>query len=163
MYGAPGYAPQGYGAPVPTEPTKRADAKIAGGLVILGAVISIIGIYLPWISGRGESINGTGYYLTSDGIIESPGTLVWFPAVPLIGFGIALIAAGRVLAVAILAVIAAVIAEFIGLGMVGIANDMVDISSFGGGGASLGVGVILQPIAPLIGLAGGIVALVKRR
>ena len=72
--------------------------------------------------------------------------------------GTALFFAGRVLAVAIIGIVFAVIALFIGLAMVSIASDTAD---FGDG--SIGFGAILQPIAPLVTLAGSIVATAKRR
>ena len=116
-------------------------------------------MFLPWLSDGGESQNGTGVFLGSDfTIYDNPGAAVIFFGVVTAGLGIALYFAGRVLAVAIIAIVAASIALLIGIGMVGIANDTAE---FGDG--SLGFGAILQPIAPLITLAGAIVATSKRR
>jgi hypothetical protein len=137
----------------------RPDVRLGAILTIVGSVISIIGVFLPWLSDGGESQNGTGIFLGSDfTIYENPGAAVILFAVVTAGLGIALFFAGRVLAVAIIAIVVASIALLIGIGMLGIANDTAD---FGGG--SLGFGAILQPIAPLITLAGAIIATSKRR
>ncbi len=122
-----------------------------------GAVIMIIGIYLPWLDEGGETRNGMDLFFTTDGdILDGPGQAVLVFAVILLGLGIALFFAGRVLAVAIIAIVMAAIAELVGLGMVGIANEDVL-------GGDLGIGVILQAIAPLGALAGSIAATAKRR
>ncbi len=156
-----GQAPPVYaGAPgITVAKPPRPDVKLGAILTIVGSVISIIGVFLPWLSDGGESQDGTGIFLGSDfTIYDNPGSAVIFFAVVTAGLGIALFFAGRVLAVAIIAIVMAAIALLIGIGMIGIANDTAD---FGGG--SLGFGAILQPIAPLITLAGAIVATSKRR
>lgn len=137
----------------------RPDVKLGAILTMVGSLISIIGVYLPWLSDSGESQNGTGVFLGSDfTLYDNPGAAVIFFAVVTAGLGIALFFAGRVLAVAIIAIVVAAIALLIGIGMLGIASDTAD---FGGG--SVGFGAVLQPIAPLITLAGAIVATAKRR
>jgi hypothetical protein len=133
--------------------------KLGAILTLVGSLISIVGVFLPWVSEGGDSQNGTGVFLSSDfTIYENPGAAVIFFAVVTGGLAIALFFAGRVLAVAIIAIVMAAIALLIGIGMIGIASDTAD---FGDG--SVGFGVILQPIAPLITLAGAIVATSKRR
>ncbi|WP_051071318.1 hypothetical protein [Ilumatobacter coccineus] len=160
-FGAPpGYVAAGQGGMVKAP---RPDVKIGAILVIVGSVLSIIGVFLPWASGGGESVNGMDDFIfMSDGSLyfaESPGTIPIVFAVIMLAFGVTLLLAGRVLAVAILAIIGAVIALFIGLAMIGIATGLTDdISS-----ADLGIGAIIQPIAPLVSLAGAIVATSKRR
>lgn len=137
----------------------RPDVKLGAILVMAGSLVSFIAVFLPWVSANGESQNGTGEFITSDfDFIENPGAAVIVFGVVTIGLGIALFFAGRVLAVAILAIVFASIALLVGLGMVGIASDTSDFV-----GGSLGVGAILQPIAPLVTLAGSIVATAKRR
>ncbi len=155
-----GQAPPAYGGPaaVAAKPP-RPNVQLGAILTIVGSLISIIAVFLPWVSGGGESQNGTGVFLGSDfTLYDNPGAGVIVFAVITGGLGIALYFAGRVLAVAILAIVFAVIALFIGIGMVSIASDTAD---FGDG--SLGFGAIVQPIAPLITLAGAIVATSKRR
>ena len=69
------------------------------------------------------------------------------------------LAAGRVLAVASIAVVAVAIGVFFGVVMVGIVSDT---NEFVGDG-SLGVGVVPRPVGPLVALAGSSVATAKRR
>jgi hypothetical protein len=126
---------------------------------MVGSLISIIGMFLPWISSGGDSQTGTGIFLDSGfTIYEDPGAGVIVFAVITRGLGVALFFAGRILAVAISAIVVAVIAIFVGIAMVSIAADT---ANFGDG--SVGFGAILQPIAPLVTLAGSIVATAKRR
>lgn len=156
-----GQTPPAYGGPAggPAPKPPRPDVQLGAILVIVGSLISIIAVFLPWVSGGGESQNGTGVFLGSDfTLYDNPGAGVIVFAVITGGLGIALFFAGRVLAVAIIAIVAAAIAFFVGIGMVSIASDTAD---FGDG--SLAFGAVLQPIAPLITLAGAIVATSKRR
>lgn len=159
---ASGLTPPLYGGPTTATPqTKppRPEVQLGALLTIAGSIISIVGVFLPWLTEGGESQNGTGVFLGSDfTIYDNPGAAVIFFAVVTGGLGLALFFAGRVLAVAIVAIVMATIALLIGIGMLGIAGDTAD---FGGG--SLGFGAILQPIAPLVTLAGAIFATSKRR
>jgi hypothetical protein len=156
----PGYVPAGSGGMVKAP---RPNVKVGGILVVVGAVLTILGVFLPWASGGGEAVNGMDDFIfTSDGSLyfaESPGTIPIVFAVIMAAFGVTLILAGRVLAVAILSIVGAVIALFIGLAMIGIASGLADDVT----DANLGIGAILQPIAPLVSLAGAIVATSKRR
>lgn len=141
------------------EKPPRPAVQLAGILAIVGSLISIIGVFLPWVSSNGDSQNGTGIFLTSDfTLIDNPGSAVILFAVITGGLGIALFFAGRVLAVAICAIVFATIALLIGIGMIAMASDTADF-----GDASVGIGAVLQPIAPLITLAGAIIATSKRR
>ena len=153
----PPYAGSPYGGAQQKPP--RPDVKVGALLTIAGSLISIIGVFLPWLSVDGESQNGTGVFISSDfTIYDNPGAGVIVFAVVTAGLGIALFFAGRVLAVAIIAIVVAVLAVFVGIGVVAIAADTAD---FGDG--SLGIGAILQPIAALVTLAGSITATAKRR
>ena len=156
-YGAPppGYA---YGsAPGFEQKPPRPDAKLGGGLIVAGAVLTAIGVFLPWLDDGGNTRSGTDLFFTSDGeIFDGPGNLMLAISFVLAGLGIALFFAGRVLAVAIIAIVMSGIAVLMGLGMIGVASD--DIL-----GGDLQIGVILQPIAPLASLAGSIVVTAKRR
>ena len=133
--------------------------KLGAILTIVGAVITILSVFLPWVTSSGTTQTGTGVFIDADfTLYENPGAAVIFFALIPLGLGIALYFAGRVLAVAIIAIVAASICFFIGIGMMSIASDSADLSD-----GSLGFGAILQPIAPLISLAGAIVATSKRR
>lgn len=140
----------------------RPDVKVGAILVIAGSLLTILAVFLPWASSDDGGNGFDDFIFTDDGtlyIAESPGILPIVVAVIMLAFGITLLLAGRVLAVAILSIIGAVIALLIGFGMIGIASGLADDVSE----ADLGIGAILQPIAPLISLAGGIVATSKRR
>lgn len=160
-FGAPpGYVAAGQGGMVKAP---RPDVKIGAILVIVGSVLSILGVFLPWASGGGESVNGMDYYEWFDDSftyykMDAPAGAVIVFAVLMIAFGITLAVAGRVLAIAILAIIGAVIAGIVGLVMFGLMASFTD--SVGG---DIGIGAIIQPIAPLASLAGAIVATSKRR
>ena len=141
----------------------RPDVKIGAILIIAGSLLSILGVFLPWASGNGENVNGFDDFIFSqeDGLYyaESPGTVAVTVAVVMLALGATLFFAGRVLAVAIIAIVGAVIAVFIGLAMVGIAAGLTDdVAS-----ADLAIGAIMQPVAPLLSLAGAIAATAKRR
>lgn len=129
-------------------------------LIIAGAIISAIAVFLPWLTAEGETETGTGVFLTKDfELYDSPGSGVLFFAAVLLGLGIALFFAGRVLAVAIIAIVVASIALIVGMGMIAIVNDTKDLIGVG----SLGVGVILVTPAAGLSLAGSIWATSKRR
>jgi hypothetical protein len=75
---------------------------------MVGSLISIIGMFLPWISSGGDSQTGTGIFLDSGfTIYEDPGAGVIVFAVITRGLGVALFFAGRILAVAISAIVVA--------------------------------------------------------
>jgi hypothetical protein len=132
---------------------------VAGWLLIIGSLLVLVGVYLPWVSEGGDSISGMDNFLMSDfTIMESPGVVALIGGVIGLGFGIALLAAGRVLVVAILAVVFSAIGVLLGIGLVAIAADSADTV-----GADISIGAILQPIGPIVALAGSIVALAKRR
>lgn len=137
----------------------RPDVKIGALLVIVGSLITAIGVFLPWVSIAGENLNGMSSFRGNDFVFyDGSGIVAIGLAIITAGLGIALFFAGRVLAVAIIAIVMASFAALVGLGMVAIAADGAD---FGGG--SIGFGAILQPIAPLLTLAGSIAATAKRR
>lgn len=142
--------------PIPVK--QRVDAKLAGGLIVLGAVVTIVAVFLPWATARGASANGMDTYWSNFEYTESPGIVSILAAVVLGAFGIALFFAGRVIALGVLTIIGALGTSVVGIGMIAIVSDAIDTSV-----ASLGVGVILQPIAPLLCLVGGIISLAKTR
>ena len=129
-------------------------------MIIAGAIISAIAVFLPWLTAEGETQTGTGVFLNKDfELYDSPGSGVLFFAAVLLGLGIALFFAGRVLAVAIIAIVVASIALIVGIAMIDIVSDTKDLVGTG----SLGVGVILLTPAAGLSLAGSIWATSKRR
>jgi hypothetical protein len=129
-------------------------------MIVVGAVISAIAVFLPWLSAEGETESGTGVFLTKDfELYDSPGSGVLFFAAVVFGLGVALFFAGRVLAVAIISIVMASISLFVAFGMIAIVNDTKDLLGTG----SIGLGVILLTPAAGLSLAGSIWATSKRR
>lgn len=144
-------------APAPRGP--RPKVTVGAALLIVGSALALVGAFLPWLSGAGETLNGFDTYLTSDlQELEAPGVVVIIGGLIGLGFGIALLAAGRVLAVAILGIIFAAFGIIIGLALWAIVADSLE-----GQFASVGVGLVLQPVGPAIALIGAIIATATRR
>jgi hypothetical protein len=152
-------------APAPPEQyagkPPRPKVPIGGWLLLGGAIVMIVGCVLSWVSIDGESFNGFGHWIqlreTDNTFYEydtPAGTFVVF-AVILGGFGIALLAAGRVLAVAILAIIVGVIASITALAVLAVVQDSESVD--------LGPGLPVILLGALATLAGAIVATSKRR
>ena len=136
--------------------------KVGSILIIVGALIAILGTFLPWANLGNETGTGFDFYRFRDNFdvieFDSPGVIVLFFAAPLIGFGLALLLAGRVLAVAIIAIVVSVIAAIVGLVMIGLMGAVTEDV-----GGSIGFGAVLTMIGPLVALAGAITATAKRR
>lgn len=145
------------GVPVPSAP--RPKVTVGAVLLIVGSAVALIGAFLPWLTASGDTLNGFNTYLTSDlQELESPGIATLFGALIGLGLGIALLAAGRVLAVAIIAIVFAALGVLVGGVLWAIVADSLQ-GQFG----SVGIGLILQPIGPLIALVGAIIATATRR
>jgi len=176
-WGAPGGwapPPPGYG-PGPKPP--RPKAVVGGAIVLAGALLIVLGCFLPWVSGGGSSQNGfDNYYCVNDNCIstsedwdapyqasdtielESPGIFGVMGAVVLAAFGLTLLLAGRLPAIAILALIFAGIGVLVASAFFYVASQVVDDLP----GLSIGFGVWLQLLGPLVAVAGSIVALAQR-
>jgi hypothetical protein len=122
--------------------------------MIGGAVVMIIGCFLTWFTIRGVDVNG----FTDLGDEDRDGPAFFGFAVILAAFGITTLAARRLLPIAILAVVLASFATIFALADYGDINDLEDLG-FADGGPGLPVVIV----GSLIALAGGIVALAKRR
>lgn len=135
---------------------KRARPKCRVGAVILlaGAAVITLGALLPWFELAGESFNG---FSDLGGEVKDGPAFVLF-AIILAGFGVATLAAGRLLPIAILAV---VIASFSALAAIVDLADVMDAVDFVG--ASTGPGLPVALVGSLLALAGSIVALATRR
>lgn len=130
--------------------------------MIVGAVLALIGTVLPWASEGSVSLNGFDefFWIRDFSLFElnSPAIVAVIGAVIMLGLGIATAAAGRVLAVTIIGIISAVLGVLGGLVLFALMADFTDSA-----GGSIGIGVILQPIAPIISGVGAIWATAKRR
>lgn len=148
-----------------TQPSKppRPPVKVGSLLLIGGGAGLILGSLLPWVTVSGESLNGfSDDSISLDGGSNGGPAFVFF-AVLLIGFGIAQLAARRVLAVAILAVVFASFALIGTLAEMGDVSDVIDFTDLFGLESSWGPGVPALGVASLVGLGGGIATLAKRR
>ena len=123
-------------------------------MLLAGAAVITIGALLPWFEVAGESFNG---FSDIGGEVKDGPAFALF-AIILAGFGVATLAAGRLLPIAILAV---VIASFSTLAAIVDLADVMDAVDFVG--ASTGPGLPIALVGSLLALAGGILALVTRR
>lgn len=162
--------------PVTGERPPRPRVKVAGWLMTIGSLVVIAGGILPWASGGGESFGGldTWYQINerTDGIgtelyrMENPGVMLIIGGVILAGLAITILAAGRVLAVAIIGIVLASIGTLIAIGMTALVAMGQSIGSEAFEQAaehSIGVGPPLGILGTLAVLAGSIVATATRR
>lgn len=168
------------GFPVPPPKPPRPRVPIAGFLLIAGAVLVLVGCFLPWVTGGEERLNGfDNYYCTDDfdciGTEHAWGPLGWSendsvssfePAavlsiigvVVMVAFAITFLAAGRVFAVAIISTVLTGFGVLFALLFIGIASSAADWA-----GGSIGIGVFVHLLGAILAVAGSIVALAKRR
>lgn len=149
----------------PARPPRPA-IPVAGWLMIAGGVLIVIGTIIPWKTFGSQSINGFDRYVswTDDGYLEqTPGGIFVFAAVVLAAFGITSLAAKRVLAVVIIAIIVAAGTALFSAGELAIYGD--DQGPFGQtvelGNLSAGIPVML--VGSLVALGGAIAGCAKRR
>lgn len=161
-YAAPGYATAGYPVAGSAKPPRPA-VKVGSIMLIVSGVGLVIGSLLNWVTIEGQSINGfSEESLSMEENSPSGGAFVFF-AVLLVGFGIAQLAARKVLAVAILAVVFASFAVLIALAQMSDVSDAITLSDLFGFQSSWGPGVPVLVISSVVGLGGGIATLAKRR
>lgn len=162
-WGQPPAAPAAYDLGPAVKPP-RPNVQVGAILTMVGGVLLAVGALLPWLKVTGETGNGLDDYIfeNADGIrerAESPGSAWIFFGLVLLGFGIALFFAGRVLAVAILAIVVAglsLIMVFFGLGA---ANDTKDFLGEG----SVQFGIFVGFVGAGLAIAGSVASTAKRR
>jgi hypothetical protein len=132
----------------------RPKAPTAAGLMLGGAVVMVIGAFLTWFTIGDLDISG----FTEFGGEERDGPAFVGFAVILAAFGITTLAARRLLPIAILAVV------FAGFAVIFALADYSDVADLEDAGlAEAGPGLPVVIVGTLVALAGGIVALAKRR
>jgi hypothetical protein len=156
---APVYGAPTYGAPVAAKPP-RPVVTAGAGLMVGGALLGVIGSFLTWFTLEGETYNGFGG-TGADDVRDGP--VFVFLAVVVGGLGIAMLAARRNLAMAIIGVVFAAFAVLAALADLGDVSDLKDLADAFGADFSTGPGLYLVLVGGLIGLAGSIAALAKRR
>ena len=155
-YSTPGYPAVGG---MPTAKPPRPAVTVGAGLLVLGAVLIIAGSFLTWFTILGESYTG---FSDGDGGTKD-GPVFVFLAVVLLAFGIAQLAARKVLAVGILAILFAVFALLAALADIGDVRDAMDLAESFDVDASSGPGLWVILIGSLIAMAGAIGTVAKRR
>ncbi|HQY13277.1 MAG: hypothetical protein KAY11_18100 [Ilumatobacteraceae bacterium] len=160
-----GYSVAGYplvrGGPSAKPP--RPAVKGGSMLLIAGGVGLVIGSLLPWVTVAGQRFNGFADEPISLDGGSNGGPAMAFLAALLIGFGIAQLAARKVLAVAILAVVCASFAVIGTLAEMGDVADVVQFADLLDAESSWGLGVPVLAMGSLVGLGGAIATLAKRR
>jgi hypothetical protein len=122
--------------------------------MIAGAVVIVIGSFLTWFTVGDTDVTG---FSDLGGEDRDGPAFVGF-AVILAAFGITTLAARRLLPIAILAVVFASFALIFALADYGDVSDLEDLEL-----AEAGPGLPVVVVGALIALAGGIVALARRR
>ncbi len=166
--GGYGYAP-GYANPQFGAPTTAVRYRAPGGSItmIVGALLAIIGTFLPWITSSGgrssESINGYETYLVGDALDatlwENPGAYVAGAMVLVIAMAIVILAAGRSTATWILGIIAAAMAGLMTIGALGAVASMLDVAIFGG--LTMGVGILICLLGAVVAAVGSVIVAAK--
>jgi hypothetical protein len=151
-----------YGFGVAPRPP-RPQVSIGAGLVMFGAVLHIIGVFMPWYEGDGRTLRGLDTFLLADGSgdLNAPGKVWLVVGAVLLGLGFTSYLIGRQLAVVLVTL---VLIFPVGLLMsllgVGAANGERDAL---GGVGDAATGAFLGVVSMLIALAGAIHMLAKRR
>ena len=138
----------------PAPPPQRPAVPVAGALMIAAGVLMVIGSFMPWFQLTGSSFSG----MDKIGGETKDGPVFVVMGVALAAFGASLLIWRRLIAVAIVAI---VIAGFGLLAAIVDYSDVRDLADVLGGSA--GAGLVVVIIGAVCGVAGGIVALAKRR
>jgi len=161
----PAYDPEGGWGEFPHFATKppRPPAPVAAWLLIAGAAAVVVGTLLPWLRlPGGGSINAFDDYrflADLDAYTIRPGPIFVGLAVVMAAFGIATLAARRMLAVMILGIVCTGIGALFALGCVGLyGSDEYRLVP-----GDLGAGVPVVAFGAVVGLAGSIVGCATRR
>ncbi|MDO8361351.1 MAG: hypothetical protein Q7V88_00500 [Actinomycetota bacterium] len=164
-YQPAGYPPSGYSplGMVQQQKPPRPSVAVGSVLLILGAAITVLGCALTWITVDGVELNGFAEEPIGLNSTANAGPAFVLFAVVLAGFGIAQLAARKVLAVAILAVVFASFAALMVIAAYSEVNDRVDFQTVFGSSASFGPGVWVVALGTLVALGGAVATLSKRR
>lgn len=158
----PGYAERGYGAPPGYGPASppRPDTKVAGFLMLAGAVVITIGCFVPWLSGRGSSVNGFDDLTGSFDDEAASGYVFVFFAVILLAFGITTLAAKRLLPIMIIGIVVAALSVVGSLAEYSDYRDLADSELIE---ADTGPGLPIVILGSAIALGGAIAGCAQRR
>lgn len=167
----PPYAPPG--APSPYGPRSefgmqqyatmrvpRPPVTVGAVLLLFGGAMVALGSALNWFSIAGESFTGFTRG-AGDDVKDGPFFLTF--GLVLLGFGIALLSARKILAVTILAIVVAAMTVLFAFADLGSLSDSKKAADAFGIDFSTGPGLYLCVFGGLVALAGAIAATAKRR
>lgn len=129
--------------------------------MVAGGALAVLGSFLNWFTFEGESVNGFTRLGIDDEVRDGP--VFVFLGVAVGGLGVAMLAAKRMLAVAIIGVVLAAFVVLAALADLGDVSDVSDLADLFGAEFSTGPGLYVVLIGGLAGLGGSIAALAKRR
>jgi hypothetical protein len=165
-FGAPGspspYGPQSaFGQQQYVAMSKpRPPVPVGGVLLLLGGAMTAVGSFLTWFTVEGQDYTGFSKGSTDD-VKDGPFFLVF--GLILLGFGVSLLVARKVLAVAIIGIVAAAVTVIFALADLGSVDDNKKLARAFDLAFSTGPGLYLCVFGGLIALAGSIVATATRR
>lgn len=159
-YSMPPYGVSGYPVMASGSKPPRPAVTVGAALLVGGAALMILGSFLTWFTILGTSYNG---FSGGDDGGSKDGPIFLVLGLLLLGFGIAQLAARKVLAIGIVAIIVAVSGLFAVLFDLSDVSDSVDIADSIGIDASSGPGLWIILIGSMIALAGAIATVAKRR
>ncbi|MEP6299565.1 MAG: hypothetical protein ABJ382_19760 [Ilumatobacter sp.] len=163
----PQQAPAPYGGPQFVDPSSRVGTYRAPGgatTMIAGALVSIIGTFLPWVTFGNDSVNGYDTYPIGDDFDAvqwtNPGAYVVGAMVLVIISAVIVLAAGRRVATWIIALLAAGFGGLMALGGLGAVGSVLDNAFFDDLNIGFGVGLCL--LGAVIAGVGAIIVAAKR-
>lgn len=149
-----------YGFAIAAKPTR--PKAVAGALMlVVGGGAHIIGVFLTWYSGSGvDSLKGLDTFAGPQGVgdLPNPGLFWLVIGGVLVVLGTITYFAGRIFAVAVIAVFVAIGALFDAILGFGAVKNQRFIAE-----GDVGPGVIIGTVAALVAIAGSIQVLAKRR
>jgi len=154
-------AQQSWGQPTPATGPWTGKQKLAGGLLIGGALLAILGCFLPWVS-----VSAAGFDESFNAFVEgaSDGYIVVVFAVVAIIFGALSYQPNPPRrGVITLGIIVGAVILLLGLANLGNIEDEAPGIEIFGGDISPGIGLILVTVSGLIILAGAIIAIIAQR
>ncbi len=159
-YGSPFGSPYGFVAAKPPRP----NVAVGSWLLIVGSAVLIVGAFTPWlrVEGFGENATANAFTRLTNGRAPAGSALVFFGVVTA-GLGIAMVAAKRVLSVAIIAVVFAAFNVLVAIVHVSKVRDQKALFDLFSAETTWGVGPFLAVGGGLIALGGAIATLSKPR
>ncbi len=157
-----------YGGPQFLDPSQVVGTyRSPGGVatMIIGALVSIIGTFLPWVTFGNDSVNGYETYFFGDDFdaVEwnNPGAFVVGAMVLVIISAVIVLAAGRRVATWIIALLTAGFGGLMSLGAIGAVGSVLDSASFVDD-LNFGFGVGLCLLGAVIAGVGAIIVAAKK-